>query len=92
LPKDIDDITIDVQLFETAVGTQDMVKVESIKMKELLRLNIGTAATLGTVTNSKNNRIEIKLRKPVCMMRKNRVAISRRIADRWRLIGVGVAI
>ena len=43
LPKDIDDITIDVQLFETAVGTQDMVKVDSIKMKELLRLNIGTA-------------------------------------------------
>ncbi|HEY9485365.1 MAG TPA: translation initiation factor IF-2 subunit gamma, partial [Nitrososphaeraceae archaeon] len=67
------------------------VKVEPIKVKEPLRLNIGTSATLGTVTNSKDGRVEIKLKKPVCLMPNNRVAISRRIADRWRLIGVGVA-
>jgi translation initiation factor 2 subunit 3 len=92
LPRDIEDITIETQLFETAVGTQDMVKVEPVKIKEPLRLNIGTAATLGTVTTSRDNKIEIKLKKPVCMIPKDRVAISRRIADRWRLIGVGMAI
>lgn len=91
LPKDIEEIMVEVRLFDTAVGTQDMVKVEPIKVKEPLRLNIGTAATLGTVTNSKDSKIEIKLKKPVCLMPNNRVAISRRIADRWRLIGVGVA-
>jgi translation initiation factor 2 subunit 3 len=91
LPPDIYDITIELNLFETAVGTQEMVKVEPIKIKESLRLNIGTAATLGTVTHVKDHRVEIKLKKPVCMISQNRVAISRRIADRWRLIGSGVA-
>lgn len=91
LPKDIEEITVEVRLFDTAVGTQDMVKVEPIKVKEPLRLNIGTAAILGTVTNSKDGKVEIKLKKPVCLMPENRVAISRRIADRWRLIGVGAA-
>jgi len=31
------------------------------------------------------------LKKPVCMIAHNRVAISRRISDRWRLIGSGIA-
>jgi len=92
LPRDIEDITVETLLFETAVGTQDLVKVEPVKIREPLRLNIGTAATLGTVTASRENKIEIKLKKPVCMIPKDRVAISRRIADRWRLIGVGMAV
>jgi translation initiation factor 2 subunit 3 len=91
LPNDIEEIIVEVRLFDTAVGTQDMVKVDPIKVKEPLRLNIGTSAILGTVTSSRDGKIEIKLRKPVCLMPNNRVAISRRIADRWRLIGVGAA-
>ena len=90
LPADIYDVTIELNLFETAVGTQELVKVDPIKIKESLRLNIGTAATLGTVTHIKDHIVEIKLKKPVCMVSQNRVAISRRIADRWRLIGSGV--
>jgi translation initiation factor 2 subunit 3 len=92
LPKDVEDIAVEVHLFDTAVGTQDMAKVEPVRVKESLRLNIGTAATLGTVTNSKDIKIEIKLRKPICLLPKSRVAISRRIADRWRLIGAGVTV
>ncbi len=92
LPPVVDEITIDINLFDTAVGTQDLVKVEPIKTKENLRLNIGTAVTLGNVTNSKNQRIEVKIKKPICLMPKSRVALSRRIADRWRLIGAGIAV
>ena len=91
LPPDIYEVTIELNLFETAVGTQELVKVDPIKIKESLRLNIGTAATLGTVTHIKDHTVEIKLKKPVCMVSNNRVAISRRIADRWRLIGSGIA-
>ena len=91
LPPDVYDVRIELNLFETAVGTQELVKVEPIKIKESLRLNIGTAATLGTVTHVKDHVVEIKLKKPVCMVSQSRVAISRRIADRWRLIGSGVA-
>ena len=91
LPPEIYEVTIELNLFETAVGTQELVKVDPIKIKESLRLNIGTAATLGTVTHVKDHTVEIKLKKPVCMVSNNRVAISRRIADRWRLIGSGIA-
>jgi translation initiation factor 2 subunit 3 len=91
LPNDVEDISIEVKLFDTAVGTQEMVKVEPIRTKEPLRLNVGTAATLGTVTNSRDNKIEAKLRKPLCLLPQSRVAISRRIADRWRLIGAGIS-
>ena len=91
LPGDVEDISIEVQLFDTAVGTQEMVKVEPIRTKEPLRLNVGTAATLGAVTSSKDGQIEVKLRKPLCLLPKSRVAISRRISDRWRLIGAGIA-
>jgi translation initiation factor 2 subunit 3 len=90
LPPDIYDVSIELNLFETAVGTQELVKVDPIKIKESLRLNIGTAATLGAVTHVKDHTVEIKLKKPVCMVSNNRVAISRRIADRWRLIGSGI--
>jgi translation initiation factor 2 subunit 3 len=90
LPDDVDEISIEVKLFDTAVGTQEMVKVEPIKTKEPLRLNVGTAATLGAVTNSKDDQIEVKLRKPLCLLPRSRVAISRRISDRWRLIGAGI--
>jgi translation initiation factor 2 subunit 3 len=92
LPKDVEDITVETHLFDTAVGTQDMVKVEPIKAKEPLRLNIGTAASVGTVTSVRDGKIEVKLKKPVCLMPKSRVAISRRIAERWRLIGSGIAV
>jgi translation initiation factor 2 subunit 3 len=91
LPDDVEEISIEVQLFDTAVGTQEMVKVEPIKTKEPLRLNVGTAAALGAVTSSKDSKVEVKLRKPLCLLPRSRVAISRRISDRWRLIGAGVS-
>jgi len=93
LPDNVDSIGIEVYLFDTAVGTQELVRVDPIRIKEPLRLNIGTAATLGTVTNVKDStKIEIKLKKPVCLLPNSRVAISRRISDRWRLIGSGMAV
>jgi len=59
-------------------------------MNESLRLNVGTSATLGTVSSIKGDRIDVILKRPVCAPIKSRVAISRRIADRWRLIGSGI--
>ncbi|MEO9321106.1 MAG: translation initiation factor IF-2 subunit gamma [Nitrososphaera sp.] len=92
LPKDVDDVTVEIHLFDTAVGTQELVRVEPVKAKEPLRLNIGTAAAAGLVTNVRDGKMEVKLKKPVSLMPESRVAISRRIADRWRLIGSGIAV
>lgn len=92
LPKDVEDISVEIHLFDTAVGTQEMVKVDPIKAREPLRLNIGTAAAAGTVTSVRDGKMEVKLKKPVALMPASRVAISRRIAERWRLIGSGIAV
>jgi translation initiation factor 2 subunit 3 len=90
LPPVHDDLSLKVELFDVAVGAPQLVKVENVKMGEMLRLNLGTAATLGNVTSQKDDVIEAKLRRSVCAAVNSRVAISRKIADRWRLIGSAV--
>ena len=90
LPPAKTHITTDLQLFEQAVGSAEMLKVDKVKPGESLRLNIGTAATLGTVTSARDSVAEMDLRKPVVAEKGSRVAISRRIAERWRLIGSGL--
>lgn len=89
LPENVSSITVETQLFETAVGTAEDVHVEPIKSNEVLRLNIGTAVIPASVSNVKDNIIILKLKKPVCLLRDSKIAISRRIVDRWRLIGAG---
>ncbi|MDE2589339.1 MAG: hypothetical protein KGL95_06715, partial [Patescibacteria group bacterium] len=33
-----------------------------------------------------------QFKRPVCLFENSKVAISRRLAERWRLIGAGVAV
>ncbi|MEM4312365.1 MAG: translation initiation factor IF-2 subunit gamma [Nitrososphaerales archaeon] len=90
LPDILESLNIKFFLFDTAVGTKELIKVEPIKLGEHLRLNIGTAATLGIVERTKSEEVFIKLKRPVCSLYNSRVAISRKIGDRWRLIGSGI--
>ena len=90
LPDNSTLLKFDVNLFDSAVGTTEDIKVDPIKIGELLRLNIGTAPILGKVTKVKSSNVEIELRRPACIFKNGHVAISRRIAERWRLIGAGI--
>ncbi|MEM2144826.1 MAG: translation initiation factor IF-2 subunit gamma [Candidatus Jordarchaeaceae archaeon] len=90
LPPLIDNFSIEVNLLERVVGSIDLSKVEPISVKEPLMLSIGPTATIGTSTASSGGVVEISLRRPVVAERGQRVAISRRIAGRWRLIGWGI--
>jgi len=89
LPDVLMESTMDVQLLERVVGVEKEIKVEKIKMNEPLMLVIGTAVTLGTVTSVRDDIVEVKLKRPVCAESGWRVAISRRVGGRWRLIGAG---
>jgi len=89
LPENTTRLKIEVNLFDSAVGTTEEVKVTPITNGEMLRLNIGTAPVLGKVTKVKAKNVEIELRRPTCIFKNENVAISRRIAERWRLIGAG---
>jgi len=90
LPENSTLLKLEVNLFDSAVGATEDIKVQSIATGELLRLNIGTAPVLGKVTKIKSKNVEIELRRPACIFEGGNVAISRRIAERWRLIGAGI--
>ena len=90
LPEISSTTKLSISLFDSAVGMTGETKVLPIQMGELLRLNIGTAPVLSKVIKIKADIIEIEFRRPVCLFKNENVAISRRIADRWRLIGAGI--
>jgi len=89
LPPTLEKVTLDVKLFEKVVGTELAIPVERIRTNEPLVLNVGTTVTSGIVTSARESLADITLRKPVCAEAGSKVAISRRIADSWRLIGFG---
>ncbi|CAE6488644.1 translation initiation factor IF-2 subunit gamma [Candidatus Nitrosotenuis uzonensis] len=89
LPDNSSEARLEVNLFDSAVGTVNDIKVTPIQAGESLRLNIGTAPVLAKVSKVKAEKIEVQFKRPVCLFDNSNVAISRKIEDRWRLIGAG---
>ncbi len=92
LPPVLSELSLEIKLFDTVVGSRDLQKVASIAKGERLLLNVGTAKTMAAITNVSKDTIEARLTIPVCSDVGDRLALSRRIGGRWRLIGVGKLI
>ncbi|UCF44998.1 MAG: translation initiation factor IF-2 subunit gamma [Candidatus Bathyarchaeota archaeon] len=92
LPPILSELTLETHVLERAVGTKELLKVEKINHNETLLLHVGAAVNLGKVTSIKNNVAKINLSRPVCAQPSARVAISRKITARWRLIGYGIML
>ncbi len=90
LPEVLFDLNVEVSLLDRVVGLEGDIPVEPIKTMEPLMLNVGSATTVGTVKSTKGNSAYITLKVPVCPVKSQRVAISRRFGSRWRLIGYGI--
>jgi translation initiation factor 2 subunit 3 len=90
LPPVWDSFTLETHLLERVVGARDELKVEPIKKTEPLMLNVNSAATVGVVTELGKNKFKCILKRPVCAEVGVRVTISRRIGNRFRLIGYGM--
>ncbi len=89
LPENSDESKMTVDLFDSAVGTDAAAKVTPIQTGEMLRLSVGTAPALCKVLGAKDGNIRVEFRRSVCLFEGASIAISRRISDRWRLIGAG---
>lgn len=89
LPPTRNGFVMEVRLLERVVGSADELVIDPIHSNEPLMLNIGTATTVGLVTSARKKDVEVKLKRPVCADEGDRVAISRRVGARWRLIGSG---
>ncbi|MDI9642596.1 MAG: translation initiation factor IF-2 subunit gamma [Archaeoglobaceae archaeon] len=92
LPPVLKDFTMETNLFKTVVGIEENLVVDKIKTNEPLMLAVGTSITLGEVKSVRDAVVEVSLRRPVCAEEGWRVAISRRVGGRWRLIGSGVIV
>ncbi len=88
-PPVTDNLRISYSLLERVVGLREMVKVEPLKPREPLMITVGTAITLGVITSLSKDTIEVSLRRPVAAIEGTRVAFSRQVFGRWRLIGWG---
>jgi translation initiation factor 2 subunit 3 len=86
LPQVLNKLSVEVHLFQNMDGE----KIEQIRAGEPLLVNIGTARTMGTVTNMKKGVADMDLRIPVAAQKSERTSLSRRVGDRWRLIGWGL--
>lgn len=90
LPEVRNKISMQTTLLERVVGATDDTIVEPLKVREPLMLNVGTATTVGLVLKSDAKGVECALKLPVACDPGSRIAISRRVGARWRLIGYGV--
>lgn len=90
LPPILYEFTMKTHLLDRVVGTREEKKVEPIKSSEPLMINIGTSTTIGMVTSARGDMVDVELKLPVCADKGQRVALSRRVGARWRLIGYGI--
>ena len=90
LPPILTELTLETHVLECAVGTKELLKVEKINPDEALLLHVGSAVNVGKVTSIKQNVIKVKLTRPIAALPGSRVAISRKMTARWRLIGYGL--
>ena len=90
LPPIWDSFSMDLHLLERVVGVAVELKVDPIRTNEPLMLNVGTATTVGLVKSVRDSICDVNLKLSVCSDKDQRIAVSRRVKGRWRLIGYGV--
>jgi translation initiation factor 2 subunit 3 len=89
LPQVWYEFNLEIHLLKRVVGVKDDLDVDPIKVNEVLMLNVNSAATVGVVQKLKKNSAICNLKIPVCAENGSRVTISRKIGNRFRLIGYG---
>jgi translation initiation factor 2 subunit 3 len=84
-----DSVDLAMHLLKRVVGTIDEKNVEPLKTNEPLMLTVGTATTVGIISELRKEKVRVKLKLSVCAQEGQRIAVSRRIEGKWHLIGYG---
>lgn len=90
LPQIHYQISLTTHLLERVVGTKEETEVKPLAKNEVLMLNVNSAATVGIVLDPSKKKTTCVLKKPICADPGDRITISRRVGDRFRLIGYGI--
>ena len=83
-------ISLDTYLLERVVGAKEETEVKPLAKNEILMLNVNSAATVGVVLDPSKRNTLVILKKPICANPGDRITLSRRVGDRFRLIGYGI--
>ena len=87
MPKTHDKLMVKPILMQRVVGMDKDKEVENLKLNEPMMLVVGTAPTVGVITRLHGDEIELTLKRPVVAETGQRIAIGRRVENKWRLIG-----
>jgi translation initiation factor 2 subunit 3 len=87
MPKIYEKLMIKPILMQRVVGMESKKEVENLKLNEPMMLVVGTAPTVGVITRLHGEEIELTLKRPVVAEKGQRIAIGRRVENKWRLIG-----
>jgi len=91
LPEPRNHLAVDYHLFERVVGTRELQRVPPLKVGEKVMITAGTTTVMAIVRRLTAEWFEVDLTdKPVVAWKGIKVAISRSIMNRWRLVGWGV--
>ena len=77
-------------LLDRVVGTKEELVVKVLEEKEVLMINVNSAATVGVIIDLSKKVAKVRLKLPVCADVGAKVTLSRQLGNRWRLIGYGI--
>lgn len=92
VPDPVTQITVEYSLMERVLGTRELLKVQPLRVGERIMITAGAAVTLALITKLGKDRMELTLRRPTVVWDGMRVAISRQVLGRWRLVGWGKVV
>jgi len=92
LPEITENITMKYTLFNEIFGTGKHEPVQNLKPNETLMLSLNTSITVGQVTKTNKDSVDLSLKIPVVPLKGESIGIARNINNHWRLIGFGEII
>ncbi|MFW6233654.1 MAG: translation initiation factor IF-2 subunit gamma [Nanoarchaeota archaeon] len=92
LPEISYKVKLKLNLFKEIFSSEGKQKVEELKTKETLMLNVNTTISVGVVESIKKDEVVLKLTIPIISLKRDTVGIARNIKGHWRLIGWGEII
>lgn len=90
MPKVWHKMKLEVHLLERVVGSKEELATQPLKTNEPIMINAWTSRSVGIITKTQGNTIEMVLKLPVCIYAGERIVFSRQIGQKWRLVGYGI--
>lgn len=86
VPVFTDELKIKPELMKRVVGTAEELTTSNLEINEPLMINAYTAKTVGVITKTKPE-LTVRLKLPIAIEKGEKIALSRFINNKWRLVG-----